>query len=285
MDDRQATDQIRVSCSRRVWEISCIVWLPSQIQGIAEFPRLQTRLKICWRRGPARAGAVETLRTDPCENLDLQGGDGGAGGAYGRGGDGGRGTVAGSGGDATRFAVAPASVTSSDAAVTAVQTESSSVASPNQTVIRLFPLRHPIGPPGGSARLFSGQQVRPRSTAIHLTGRLPWRKFDRNAAFASKISFKFQASNRLSERRDPSMKSIVTSLMLFVLASSTPVIMQAQISNLRHIVIIFQENRTPDNLFQGLCGTNRTLCPNPYDIRNFGTDNKGQIIKLVQAPL
>ena len=27
----------------------------------------------------------------------------------------------------------------------------------------------------------------------------------------------------------------------------------AQISSFQHVVVIFQENRTPDNLFQGLC--------------------------------
>ena len=27
----------------------------------------------------------------------------------------------------------------------------------------------------------------------------------------------------------------------------------AQIANFKHVVVIFQENRTPDNLFQGLC--------------------------------
>jgi phospholipase C len=60
---------------------------------------------------------------------------------------------------------------------------------------------------------------------------------------------------------------------------------QAQISNFQHIVIIYQENRTPDNLFQGLCGTNRSLCPSPYDVQNFGTDNKNQTIQLTQVPL
>ena len=29
--------------------------------------------------------------------------------------------------------------------------------------------------------------------------------------------------------------------------------LQAQISRFEHIVVIVQENRTPDNLFQGLC--------------------------------
>jgi phospholipase C len=45
----------------------------------------------------------------------------------------------------------------------------------------------------------------------------------------------------------------------------------AQISSFQHIVVIFQENRTPDNLFQGLC-TTPTLCSttpttSQYDIQ------------------
>jgi phospholipase C len=60
---------------------------------------------------------------------------------------------------------------------------------------------------------------------------------------------------------------------------------QAQISSFQHIVILYQENRSPDNLFQGLCGTNRSLCPSPYDLQNFGTDNSGQTIQLAQVPL
>jgi phospholipase C len=39
-------------------------------------------------------------------------------------------------------------------------------------------------------------------------------------------------------------------LSLLALAGSAA---QAQISHFQHIVIVFQENRTPDNLFQGLC--------------------------------
>jgi phospholipase C len=60
---------------------------------------------------------------------------------------------------------------------------------------------------------------------------------------------------------------------------------QAQISNFQHIVIIYQENRTPDNLFQGLCGSDRSMCPSPYDLQNFGIDNKSQKIQLTQVPL
>jgi phospholipase C len=59
--------------------------------------------------------------------------------------------------------------------------------------------------------------------------------------------------------------------------------------NLPHVVIIFQENRTPDNLFQGLClppnGTSSSCnSVNPsasqYDIASSGTNSKGSNIPL-----
>jgi phospholipase C len=59
--------------------------------------------------------------------------------------------------------------------------------------------------------------------------------------------------------------------------------------NLPHVVIIFQENRTPDNLFQGLClppNGNSSSCnsANPggsqYDIASSGTDSTGATITL-----
>jgi phospholipase C len=59
----------------------------------------------------------------------------------------------------------------------------------------------------------------------------------------------------------------------------------AQISNFQHIVIIFQENRSPDNLFQGLCGTNHALCPSPYDVRGYGLDSAGTKVYLTKIPL
>jgi phospholipase C len=51
------------------------------------------------------------------------------------------------------------------------------------------------------------------------------------------------------------------------------------------IVIIFQENRTPDNLFQALGGPNRSLCPKPYDLLDFGFNSKGQKITLPPTTL
>jgi len=81
------------------------------------------------------------------------------------------------------------------------------------------------------------------------------------------------------------MKSMAKTLSLLALASIVPGFSQAEVSNFHHIVIIYQENRTPDNLFQGLCGTNRSKCPTPYDLQNFGTDNNGHKVRLTQVPL
>jgi phospholipase C len=58
---------------------------------------------------------------------------------------------------------------------------------------------------------------------------------------------------------------------------------------LPHVVIIFQENRTPDNLFQGLClppNGNRSACnstsptASQYDIASSGVDSKGATVPL-----
>ena len=51
---------------------------------------------------------------------------------------------------------------------------------------------------------------------------------------------------------------------------------------IQHIVVIFQENRTPDNLFQGLCSANNGVpgCgtnPGQYDIVSSGVNSQGPI--------
>ena len=69
----------------------------------------------------------------------------------------------------------------------------------------------------------------------------------------------------------------------FFLLSFWAILAHAQ--SFQHIVVIFQENRTPDNLFQGLCGPGRSLCPDPYDLQNFGFDNAGNRVPLVQTSL
>jgi len=54
----------------------------------------------------------------------------------------------------------------------------------------------------------------------------------------------------------------------------------------QHVVVVIQENRTPDNLFQGLCGPNRGLCPFPYDISNVGVaEVNGQQTPVALKPV
>ncbi len=59
---------------------------------------------------------------------------------------------------------------------------------------------------------------------------------------------------------------------------------------IEHVVIIFQENRTPDNLFQGLCTTNGGVSTcgtgaGQYDIVSSGVDSHGDIIPLTEIDL
>lgn len=60
---------------------------------------------------------------------------------------------------------------------------------------------------------------------------------------------------------------------LLLLAGLAAMSAQAQISNFKHVVVIVQENRTPDNLFQGLCAPPYGACAvppthlAPYDIQ------------------
>ncbi|MFZ0817563.1 MAG: hypothetical protein WAM78_18705, partial [Candidatus Sulfotelmatobacter sp.] len=61
-------------------------------------------------------------------------------------------------------------------------------------------------------------------------------------------------------------------LLLFLLGTIA-ITAQAQLFNFKHVVVIVQENRTPDNLFQGLCSAPYGACAvpptpqAPYDIQ------------------
>ena len=54
------------------------------------------------------------------------------------------------------------------------------------------------------------------------------------------------------------MKSsvMVMSLLISGLFVATPARAQYGSTPIKHVIVIFQENRTPDNLFQGLCTAN-----------------------------
>jgi phospholipase C len=65
-----------------------------------------------------------------------------------------------------------------------------------------------------------------------------------------------------------------TARLIFLLSLWGATLAHAQISSFSHVIIIVQENRTPDNMFQGLCkppfGSSKTCSTNPkgsqYDI-------------------
>jgi phospholipase C len=52
----------------------------------------------------------------------------------------------------------------------------------------------------------------------------------------------------------------------------------------KHVVVVVQENRTPDNLFQGLL-TWPGINPKNYNIATFGRNSRGQVIPLTPVPL
>jgi len=61
-------------------------------------------------------------------------------------------------------------------------------------------------------------------------------------------------------------------------------------SKINHVLVIFQENRTPDNLFQGLCAANGGVpgCGTgtaKYDLQGFGFTSSGTKVTLVSTPL
>ena len=65
------------------------------------------------------------------------------------------------------------------------------------------------------------------------------------------------------------------------------ILVQAQNENrtpFRHVVVVFQENRTPDNLFHGLL-TWPGINPANYDIATFAVNSKGQAVTLEPVPL
>ena len=75
-----------------------------------------------------------------------------------------------------------------------------------------------------------------------------------------------------------SLKSVFGGVLCAAFASVSPAL--AEIPTVQHIVIIFQENRTPDNLFHGL----NAVLPSA-DIANSGKNSHGQTITLTRGRL
>ena len=85
------------------------------------------------------------------------------------------------------------------------------------------------------------------------------------------------------------MKAASRLLLFFLWVAALPT--YAQISSFQHVVVIVQENRTPDNLFQGLCAAPYGACAvpptttAPYDIQTSNWKTKGGTIQPTTIPL
>lgn len=77
---------------------------------------------------------------------------------------------------------------------------------------------------------------------------------------------------------------ILLSIVLMVIAGSLGA--YAQVHTFQHIVVVIQENRTPDNLFQGLCARFDSCSTNPspfqYDIQTRNWHDKSQSLGRIQ---
>jgi phospholipase C len=79
----------------------------------------------------------------------------------------------------------------------------------------------------------------------------------------------------------PSRYGIATlAIVVSILLLSTTVPAQIPPGAVEHVIIIFQENRTPDNLFH-----DPVLMANGADIASYGVNSKGQQIELTGEPL
>ena len=72
--------------------------------------------------------------------------------------------------------------------------------------------------------------------------------------------------------------------------ASASIMVGGSAGKIQHVVVIFQENRSTDNLFQGLCSANGGVpgcgpSPAQYDIAQSGKDSKGNTIPLNKIPL
>ena len=81
------------------------------------------------------------------------------------------------------------------------------------------------------------------------------------------------------------MKRVAQSLLVVFWLGTMVADAQVQYSNpFKHVVVVVQENRTPDNLFHGLL-TWPGINPKNYKIATVGKNSKGQFIPLTPVPL
>ena len=95
-------------------------------------------------------------------------------------------------------------------------------------------------------------------------------------------------------KSSPRVLSVLSLLAPLSLATVLVTAAHAQYTStpIKHVIVIFQENRTPDNLFQGLCtanggvpGCSATGTKGTYDIASTYVDSEGQTVPLTPVGL
>lgn len=87
------------------------------------------------------------------------------------------------------------------------------------------------------------------------------------------------------------MRKTAAAALACLLLVSGFTLAQTKISRFQHIIVVVQENRTPDDLFQGLCLPpygNPQACgtgPGQFDIQGYGYDINGTKVPLARVPL
>ena len=97
----------------------------------------------------------------------------------------------------------------------------------------------------------------------------------------------FISGSALHWNGSPSATHLISDSRL-IAAMLTPDITTADIASakhFRHVLVLVQENRTPDNLFHALCGPQLILCPSPYDLQSFGFNSTGKKVLLKKSRL
>src|SRR4051812_32749675 len=88
-------------------------------------------------------------------------------------------------------------------------------------------------------------------------------------------------------------KAVARSLLLALIAVAVPALSFGQITKFPHIILVIQENRSPDNFFQGLCvlpfGNSSSCSASPLDrnttlLRAIGSTNLLQRVSLSRSP-
>ena len=101
---------------------------------------------------------------------------------------------------------------------------------------------------------------------------------------------RFSASNLVS-LEECTVKKTTAAVLVCFLSVSGSTLAQTILPRFEHIVVVVQENRTPDDLFQGLCLPpygNSNACGNGFgrfDIQSYGYDVQGNQVTLSPVPL